>query len=90
MNIQTIDKSKGFLSLAWVAIGLVWWVSPIRATSFSSEFTFMLATYGAWWGVALLLAGTGLCGGSRANKLAGLVTICGFIFFALWIPRIHT
>jgi general secretion pathway protein G len=82
MNALRKRKWDGVLSLVWAIGGLL----PLMLSGFHSDSPTLrfLILFVAWWGVALLLAVTGLRSGSLPSVLTGLVTIVLFIGF-LWI-----
>jgi hypothetical protein len=88
MNIQTIKNQTGVFSLVWALLGFLLWILWFH--NFTGENVLLLTIFTAWWGIALLLALVASFCGSPTNKLAGLVTGFLFIFFLLWLPRIHT
>jgi hypothetical protein len=90
--MTTIAKRKldGILSLVWASLG--YFLLPlIYHFNFSSTALLFLILFGAWWGVSMLLAISGLKSGSRVSILASVVTILLFVYFLQsLVPRIHT
>jgi hypothetical protein len=78
-----IDRSKGFVSLALWSLFQLSMLLPDR------QHISLLVCFILGWLVAVPLAGAGLCGGSRANKLAALVTIGWSLYYVIVVPRIR-
>jgi general secretion pathway protein G len=87
MKALSNRKWDGVLSLVWACGGFL----ALRLGylhSGSTTLAFFLL-FGAWWGIAMLLAVSGLRSRSRPSVLTGLCTLLLFIGFAFWIfaPR---
>ena len=86
MHLTTKRKWEGFFSLAWVSAGFV----ALKLSDFYSGSTVVVffLVFGAWWGVGMLLAVSGLRSRSPLSMLAALITSFWFAYF-MWslIPK---
>jgi hypothetical protein len=88
MTTSTKRKLDGMISLVWVCLGF-WTLKYADCHANSVALTFFIV-FGAWWGVGLLLAISGLKSGSRVSALASALTILWFFYFLQSLfPRIH-
>jgi len=85
MNALTNRKWDGIISIAWACGGLL----VLKFSDFHSDSPTLrfFILFGAWWGIAMLLAVSGLRSGSLPSVLTGFVTVVLFIYF-LWIDLI--
>ena len=82
MKPLTNRKWDGILSLVWVCGGFL--VLKFGGLHFNSQALGFFIIFGAWWGVAMLLAVSGLKSRSWPSVVTGLGTVLLFISF-LWI-----
>jgi hypothetical protein len=86
MDLAVRRKWDGALSLAWVSAVFV----GIKYGHFSTSSAVVgfVVVFGAWWGVGMLLAASGLKSRSVVGVLPALVTTACFLYF-VWtlIPR---
>jgi general secretion pathway protein G len=89
MKLLTNRKWDGIISLVWACGGFL--VLKYGHLYFDSPFLWFCIVFGAWWGVAMLLAVSGVRSRSWPSVVTSLATIVLFIS-VLWMaaPRSHS
>jgi hypothetical protein len=80
MKTSKLRMWLGLLAPLWVFVGfVVLW----SCRSSGNKILDFFVLFGLWWGIALLLAVSGVRSGYLGGILAGALTILGFIGFVL-------
>jgi hypothetical protein len=72
----------GIISPIWIFIGFA---ALFTRRSSGNMILDDLVIFGLWWGIALLLAVSGILSGYKVGAVAGALTIIGFVGFLLAI-----